>query len=122
MESYSSPVVWEITGQHVAIKMMLWSRIHRMRGRQLEDPVKEIAAMQLLGKSHRNVLWILEVLQDDEYLYSVMPYCSGGDLFGVVIDYTENEGGMPEAMARFWFQQILMGLHHLQANGICHRD
>lgn len=123
--SASAPIVWEITGQHVAIKMMLWSRIHRMRGRQLEDPVKEIAAMQLLGKRHPNVLWIIEVLQDDEYLYCVMPYCKGGDLFGVVIDYTENgdsEQGMPEAVARFWFRQILLGLQHLQSNGICHRD
>jgi len=123
--SASAPIVWEITGEHVAIKMMLWSRIHRMRGRQLEDPVKEIAAMQLLGKKHPNVLWIIEVLQDDEYLYCVMPYCKGGDLFGVVIEYTENgdsEQGMPENVARFWFKQILLGLAHLQANGICHRD
>ena len=54
------------------------------RGRLLEDPVKEIL-MQLLGTNHRNVLGGIEVLQDEEHFYSVMPYAKGGDLFGYVV-------------------------------------
>jgi hypothetical protein len=50
----------------------------------LEDPVKEIL-MQLLGTNHRNVLGGIEVLQDEEHFYSVMPYAKGGDLFGYVV-------------------------------------
>lgn len=105
-----APIVWEITGSHVAIKMVEWARVHHMRGRLLEDPVKEVAAMQLLGTSHPHVLGSSEVLQDGDFLYSVMPYCSGGDLFGVVVEYAEEsggEGGMPEPVARYWFRQIL---------------
>jgi serine/threonine protein kinase len=105
-----APIVWEITGSHVAIKMVEWARVHHMRGRLLEDPVKEIAAMQLLGARHPHVLGSSEVLQDGDFLYSVMPYCSGGDLFGVVVQYAEEsggEGGMPEPVARYWFRQIL---------------
>lgn len=108
--SASAPIVWEITGQHVAIKMVEWSRVHHMRGRLLEDPVKEVAAMQLLGARHPNVLGSTEVLQDRDFLYSVMPYCKDGDLFGVVVQYAEESGGeigMPEPVARFWFRQIL---------------
>mmetsp|Transcript_19890 Transcript_19890/g.24553 ORF Transcript_19890/g.24553 Transcript_19890/m.24553 type:complete len:415 (+) Transcript_19890:420-1664(+) len=123
--SVAAPIVWEVTNSHVAIKMMVWARIHRMRGRQLEDPVKEIACMQLLGSEHPHVLRVMEVLQDDDFLYSVMPYCSGGDLFGLVVEYAEDEGregGMSEPMARYWFRQILSGLHYLQSRGICHRD
>jgi len=93
----------------VAIKMVEWERVFRMRGRLLEDPVKEVAAMQLLGV-HQNVLGSSEVLQDDHHLYSVMPYCRGGDLFSVVVEYAEannGEVGMPEPVARFWFRQIL---------------
>jgi len=120
----NAPIVWEITNLHVAIKMMVWSRIHRNRGKLLEDPVKEIAAMQLIG-NHPHVLGCKEVLEDDDFLYCVMPYCSGGDLFGVVVRYTEESGGeigMPEPVARFWFRQILMGLNYLQSKGVCHRD
>jgi serine/threonine protein kinase len=108
--SASAPIVWELTGKHVAIKMVEWARVHHMRGRLLEDPVKEVAAMQLLGARHPNVLGSTEVLQDRDFLYSVMPYCRDGDLFGVVVQYAEESGGeigMPEPVARFWFRQIL---------------
>jgi hypothetical protein len=110
--STNAPVVWEITSQHVAIKMVEWSRVHQMRGRLLEDPVKEVAALQLLGE-HEGSPYVLsssEVLQDGDFMYSIMPYCSGGDLFGVVVQYAEEsggEGGMPEPVARYWFRQIL---------------
>ena len=126
-----APIVWEITEEYVAIKQVEWRRVHAMRGRLLEDPIKEIAAMQLIGNSHPNVLGSVEVLQDNEHLYSIMPFCRGGDLFGVVLDVAEkrqaNEaiegaGGMSEPVARYWFRQLLLGLHHLQSKGICHRD
>jgi serine/threonine protein kinase len=107
--SASAPIVWEITGKHVAIKMVEWARVHHMRGRLLEDPVKEVAALQMLG-GHGNVLGSSEVLQDGDFLYSVMPFCRDGDLFGIVVKYAEESGGeigMPEPVARYWFRQIL---------------
>lgn len=108
--SPQAPIVWEISGDYVAIKMIEWKKVHHMRGRLLEDPVKEVAAMQLVGASHPNVLGSTEVLQDGDYLYSVMPYCRDGDLFGIVVQYAEESGGdigMPEPVARYWFRQIL---------------
>jgi hypothetical protein len=108
--SPKAPIVWEITGKHVAIKMVEWARVHHMRGRLLEDPVKEVAAMQLVGASHPHVLGSSEVLQDGDFLYSIMPYCRGGDLFGIVVQFAEESGsecGMPEPVARYWFRQIL---------------
>mmetsp|Transcript_2826 Transcript_2826/g.7930 ORF Transcript_2826/g.7930 Transcript_2826/m.7930 type:complete len:441 (+) Transcript_2826:474-1796(+) len=129
--SPAAPIVWEITGEHVAIKMVSWAQVHQMRGRLLEDPVKEVAAMQLLGmqrqpgQGNTHVLESREVLQDGDYLYSIMPYCRDGDLFGIVVQYAEESGGeigMPEPVARHWFRQILKGLNHLQSQGICHRD
>jgi len=126
-----APIVWEITDEHVAIKQVVWKKVIAMRGKLLEDPIKEIAAMQLIGNHHPNVLGSMEVLQDNEHLYSVMPFCRGGDLFGVVLDVaerrqqneaTEGAGGMSEPVARYWFRQILFGLHYLQSRGVCHRD
>lgn len=105
--------------------MIEWSKVHQSRGRLLEDPVKEIAAMQLIGMNHPNVLGSMEVLQDDDFLFSIMPYARGGDLFGYVVRDTElrgGEGGMSEPVARYWFKQLLEGLHFLQSKGICHRD
>jgi len=119
----AAPIVWEIAGHHVAIKMVEWRMVNLNRGRLLEDPIKEIAAMQFIGTDHPHVLGSLEVLQDDEYLYSIMPYAKGGDLFGYVVNESKgDEGGMDEPVARYWFKQILQGLHFLQSKGICHRD
>jgi serine/threonine protein kinase len=109
--SANAPIVWEITGRHAALKRVEWARVHQMRGRLLEDPIKEVAAMQMLGsRYHPNVLTSTEVLQDGDYLYSVMPFCRDGDLFGVVVQHAEETGGevgMPEPVARYWFRQIL---------------
>lgn len=37
----------------------------------------EAACLQLIGNYHTNILGCIEVLQTDEYLYTIMPYCSG---------------------------------------------
>ena len=97
-----------------------WSRINQLSGRYLEDPVKEISAMQLVGDYHPNVLGGIEVLQDDNYLHTVMPYCSGGDLFGHVIDEKNHPPG--DDKARAWFRKLRYGLMHFQLKGVCHRD
>ena len=55
-----------------------------MRGKHLEDPLKEIEALQLLGDYHKNIISNIDALQDDINLYCVLPYCSQGDLYGVV--------------------------------------
>ena len=60
----------------------------------------------------------LDLLSDDRYLYSVMPYCDGGELF----DRLDARAKFTEEEARFWMHQILDGLDNLQRAGICHRD
>jgi serine/threonine protein kinase len=65
--------------------------------------------MQMLG-INPYVLSSTEVLQDSDFLYSIMPFCRDGDLFGIVVKYAEDSGGeigMPEPVARYWFRQIL---------------
>ena len=77
--------------------------------------------MQLVGNYHANVVGCTEVLQDDDYLYTIMPYCAGGDLFGRIMgndktrsdsnksDKTFDQAGIQieEDRARVWFQQLL---------------
>lgn len=109
---------WEVTAQKAAVKIMSWQKIRDLR--HIEDPQKEVAAMQYISKGggHPHVMGVLDVLQDDEYLLLFMPFCSSGDLFGFV----QQAGRFPEPMARYWFKQILEGLSHLQRMGVCHRD
>jgi len=108
---------WEVTEEKAAGKIMSWQKIRDLQ--HIEDPQKEVAAMQFVSREfHPNVMGVLDVLQDEEYLLLFMPFCNSGDLFGFV----QQAGRFPEPMARFWFKQILEGLAHLQKMGVCHRD
>lgn len=102
-------------------------KIRRMWGKHLEDPLKEIQAMQLLegsnfGDHHPHIMHSQVALQDQKYLYNITPYCKGGDLGGVVMDQINRKSRMDEKDATHWFRQILLALHHLQLKGVCHRN
>lgn len=96
-------VPWEVTELKAAVKIMSWQKIRELR--HIEDPQKEVAAMQFVCRDgvHPHIMGTLDVLQDDEYLLLFMPFCSSGDLFGFV----QQAGRFPEPMARYWFKQIL---------------
>jgi len=116
---------WETTDEMVAIKVVKWSKLQSLRGRHLEDPVKEVAALQqLIGKTHPNITSISDVLQDETHLFSVYPYIGGGDLCGSLLDNMANSptGRIDEDLGRTWFRQILSAINYLQKKGICHRD
>ncbi|KAL3911861.1 MAG: hypothetical protein SGARI_001436 [Bacillariaceae sp.] len=125
--SSTENVEWESTDYLVAIKFSDWKKIHHLRGKHLEDPIKECAALQLLGNYHPHVLGALEVLQDDACLYTVMPYLGGGDLYGRLLEHVgyrshgavggKGTTGFDESLARTWFRQLL-----LAQKGVCHRD
>lgn len=113
-------VEWESTDRRAVIKASAWSRIHAMRGRHLEDPIKEIAAMQHLGNYNPHVLGALEVLQDDEFLYTIMKHLPNGDLYGRLLGDShpscsssdDSESGdsysLNEKQVRVWFRQLLL--------------
>ena len=98
--------IWVTSDEFLAIKRVSWARVHRLRGRHIEDPLKEVACLQLIGTDHPNVLGSRCVLQDSEYLYSILPYCNNGDLFDNATR-RGGEHGLEEPEARYWFRQIL---------------
>lgn len=96
-------VPWEVTEHRAAVKIMSWQKIRELR--HIEDPQKEVAAMQHISShgTHPHVMAPLDLLQDEDYLLMFMPYCSSGDLF----TFVQQAGKFPEPLARFWFRQIL---------------
>mmetsp|Transcript_16608 Transcript_16608/g.25397 ORF Transcript_16608/g.25397 Transcript_16608/m.25397 type:complete len:400 (+) Transcript_16608:85-1284(+) len=116
---------WEVTATEAAVKVMDLQKISELHGKHSEDPIKELAAMQTVNSEVPNphVIRILDVLQDDQYLYAFMPFCNSGDLFSLVEKETQGEAKrFSEPLAQHWFKQILNGILHLQKMGICHRD
>ena len=118
-------ISWEKTDQYVAIKVDKRSVMQRLHNgnttyRNPENPWKEISVMQLLGIEHPNVVKLLGAFSDDQSLYEVMHYCSGGNLSSFL--HQHHPQGVPEAQARTMFQQILDGVYYMHSKGVCHHD
>lgn len=121
---------WEVTGDHCAVKEMSWQHIRREKDRMVEDPIKEVSSMQYLklffdeyqrasGRivtdlgsgvmesfqaiRETNVMMPLDLLSDELNMYSIMPYCDGGELFER-LDLNER---FAEDEARYWMDQVL---------------
>lgn len=118
---------WELTYPRIecAVKEMQWDKIRRYRQRnEAEDPIKEVAAMQFISRlpetpEKQFVLQQKDLLFDDRFLYSVMPFCNKGELFAVL----ETSQKFSENEARFFMIQMLLGLKYMQeVAGVCHRD
>lgn len=124
-------IVFQWTERLVAVKVNYCQRMDELRNKHAEDPLKEIAAMQLIGGNHPNVLGCQDVLFDGKNLNVVLNYCDSGDLFQLLQEVQssrsgesleEDPPGLTEGEARYWFRQIVSGIHHLHAVGVCHRD
>ena len=50
--------------------------------------------------------------------FLAMESINGGELF----DYVAHTGAFSEPVCRYFFKQMLMGLHHVHSNGYSHRD
>lgn len=77
----------------------------------------EVALLQNIN--HRNVVRVVDVIQDRKYIHIIMEQCRGKDLFDVITDdrYRPNEG-----WARNVAASILDVVAYLHANHIVHRD
>lgn len=67
-----------------------------------------------------NSPWIVRLhyaFQDDQYLYMVMEFMSGGDLVTVQENYD-----FPEEWARFYTAELIMALDVIHRMGYVHRD
>ena len=58
--------------------------------------------------------------QDDDYLYLVMEYAGGGDLFSVLL--RQNNECLTEQEARFYIAETIIAVDSLHQMGYIHRD
>mmetsp|Transcript_11828 Transcript_11828/g.21867 ORF Transcript_11828/g.21867 Transcript_11828/m.21867 type:complete len:383 (+) Transcript_11828:167-1315(+) len=104
--------------QHVAIKRLTKIVVDTaIRQGKRENPYNEIRRMQRFG-DNRHVLGLVEALEDDQYLYIIMPYCEQGSL----VERIPWRKGVQEDAARSIFLNILENMIYLHERGICHRD
>lgn len=67
---------------------------------------------------HPHVIEFKEVFLTDDYICIAMEYASGGNLFS----YVQKAGRLQEPAARWFFQQMIIGLDYCHRKGVVNRD
>eukprot|EP00903_Cladosiphon_okamuranus_P018341 g16873.t1 len=103
----------------LAVKRMPRDTIEELRGRMLEDPLHEIAALlKVQHPGHPHVLKMVEALDDGETVYLLTPFVDGGEMF----DWIADDGASTEEVVKPLFRQIIDGLRYVHSHGLCHAD
>uniref|UniRef100_A0A7S1CUB7 Protein kinase domain-containing protein n=1 Tax=Picochlorum oklahomense TaxID=249345 RepID=A0A7S1CUB7_9CHLO len=101
----------KVSGEQVAIKF-----VEVNSDKDLKHSQREIMNhMQLL---HPHVVQLKEVFAAGPYLAIVMEYVPNGDMFNHVV----SRRGLPENEARWFFQQLVLGMDYCHRKGVCNRD
>eukprot|EP00002_Diphylleia_rotans_P035348 TRINITY_DN76_c0_g7_i1.p1 TRINITY_DN76_c0_g7~~TRINITY_DN76_c0_g7_i1.p1 ORF type:complete len:650 (-),score=133.19 TRINITY_DN76_c0_g7_i1:1907-3856(-) len=102
-------------GTRVAVKIIRKDQIDLKPSMRLKVE-REIAILKLID--HPQVLRLVDVYENESYLFIVMEFVEGGELF----DYLVKKGRLELPEALNFFQQIIMGLDYCHTMLICHRD
>ncbi|MDR3547486.1 MAG: protein kinase [Candidatus Pacebacteria bacterium] len=100
------------SGQLVAIKAIRKS----VSDFSTEQLTKEIDILSQVD--HPNIVKYIEHFQTDKYLFIVMEYCAGGDLFDKIVKC----GKLGECEAAALMAEILRAVNHCHHLGLIHRD
>uniref|UniRef100_A0A7I4Z686 Serine/threonine-protein kinase kin-29 n=1 Tax=Haemonchus contortus TaxID=6289 RepID=A0A7I4Z686_HAECO len=84
-----------------------------------ENLIRLEREMQILTRvNHPHIVKLYEIMRTESFIYIVTQYCSGGELFEILIE----RGRTAEDEARRWFGQIASAVAYLHHKGIVHRD
>lgn len=95
------------TGEEFAVKILKLDH----------DASQEIDALQKC-QDHKNIVKMIEVLQDKQFKYIVFELLSGGELFSRI----QKNGYLNEITAHIYFKQIVEAVQHMHSKGIIHKD
>lgn len=113
-------------GEVTVVRMKESGRVFAMKTLNKWEMLKR--AETACFKEERDVLvygdkkWITQLhysFQDDDYLYFVMDYYSGGDLLTLLSKY---EDRLPEHMAKFYVSEMVLALNSIHKMEYVHRD
>lgn len=81
------------------------------------DASQEIQALEKC-QGHKNIVKLVETMQDKNFNYIIFELLSGGELFSRI----RESGFLTESIARVYFQQIVEAVVFTHSKGIIHKD
>ena len=104
-----------------AVKQIPKAKFYKFNKKERQIIMKhlknEIDLQQQL-EPHDNIVKLYDVYEDYNYIYLVMEYLSGGELYDQIVE----QESITEAIASKYMKQILSGVQHMQKFDICHLD
>ena len=104
-----------LAGRVVAIKSFNKAKL-TLNCENMKKILYETNLMQKLN--HPNITKILEMFEDDKFIFIIMEYINGGNLFSFV----KKRRKLPEKIAKILYKQIILGIKHIHSKNIVHRD
>ena len=105
--------IFKKTGEEFAIKTLNKKKIkQKMKNAVFKEN-------EIITKfNHVNVIFVYDIIEDDDNYYIVMEYCKSGELFDYIVDHEHLE----EDEAAIFFYQLINGVEYIHSLGIAHRD
>ena len=105
--------IFKPTGEEFAIKILNKNKIKiKMKNSIFKE--NEI----ITRFNHINVVYVFQILEDEQNFYIIMEYCKHGELF----DYIVKMEKLSEEESSIFFYQLINGLEYIHSKGISHRD
>ena len=104
----------KVTGEEVAIKIMSKNDMSTF---DLEQVKNEVEILKIAN--HPNIIKLHKVFESVDYIYIIMEYCAGGDLFSYL---EQRQFKLKEERAAQIIQQLSTAVYFLHEYGIIHRD
>ncbi|KAI9348629.1 kinase-like domain-containing protein [Obelidium mucronatum] len=102
------------TFERAAVKVIEKAQIKSSK--QVARLQREIRFLKLLH--HPHIVKVYDVIETDEFIYIVMEYAVGGELF----DYIVANKRVKEREARSFFRMVLSAIDYCHKNAVIHRD
>ncbi len=97
------------TQELVAVKMLQRTDVNKY----VEGEIVNHSLMR-----HPHIIQFKEVLLTSQFICIVMEFATGGSLF----HYVQRAGRLKEAVARWFFQQLVVGVDYCHKRGVANRD
>lgn len=102
-----------LTPKQYAVKVVDKKMFKSGDQRQHAQREQSICETFASGLSHKNIVRVYDVLTEDDYIYIVMEYVEGGELF----DKIKQSKGLAEPTARRWFREIIEAVEYIHDVG-----
>jgi tRNA A-37 threonylcarbamoyl transferase component Bud32 len=102
-----------LTGRVVAIKSF---KKQHCTEKNMERIINERDIMKELN--NKNIIKILDYFEDENYIFIVMEYINGGNLYSFI----KKRMKLKEKMAKFIFKQIISAINYIHKHNIVHKD